>query len=50
MVKVLADESLGYDETETFEFPEDYDPCKSQNTDANVLESSPSVELDDLFN
>ena len=50
MVKVLADESLGYDETETFEFPEDYDPCTSQNTDVKVLESSPSAELDDLFN
>ena len=28
MVKVLGDKSLGYDENETFQLPEGYDPCK----------------------
>ena len=37
MVKVLGDKSLGYDENETFQLPEGYDPCKD---DVN-LEGTP---------
>ena len=51
MVKVLGDKSLGYDENETFQLPEGYDPCKD---DVN-LEGDPHIEdpievLDELFN
>lgn len=51
MVKVLGDKSLGYDEKETFQFPEGYDPCKD---DGNLHEGSnpeePIEGLDELFN
>ena len=51
MVKVLGDKSLGYDENETFQLPEGYDPCKD---DVN-LEGDTHIEeaiegLDELFN
>ena len=51
MVKVLGDKSLGYDENETFQLPEGYDPCKD---DVN-LEGDPHIEepiegLAELFN
>lgn len=36
MVKVLGDKSLGYDENETFQLPEGYDPCKD---DVNLKET-----------
>ena len=38
MVKVLGDKSLGYDENETFQLPEGFDPCKDsgyEDADAN---------------
>ena len=49
MVKVLGDKSLGYDENETFQLPEGYDPCK------DTVEGEPRTEepiggLDELFN
>ncbi|WP_373733399.1 transglycosylase domain-containing protein [Bacteroides heparinolyticus] len=51
MVKVLGDKSLGYDEKETFQLPEGYDPCKD---DGNLHEGSnpeePIEGLDELFN
>ena len=47
MVKVLGDKTLGYDENETFQLPEGFDPCKD-NGDVN---SEPASEtgLDDFF-
>ena len=47
MVKVLGDKTLGYDESETFQLPEGFDPCKD-NGDVN---SEPASEtgLDDFF-
>ncbi|MDR0989416.1 MAG: transglycosylase domain-containing protein [Prevotellaceae bacterium] len=47
MSKVLADKSLGYDANETFDLPEDYDPCKESDKEA----PPPAEEqgLDDLF-
>ena len=50
MVKVLADKSLGYDETETFQFPEDYDPCASDHLPGAEANEEPVTGLDDLFN
>jgi len=51
MVKVLGDKRLGYDANETFQLPEDYDPCKD---DASLEEDTPIEEpiegLDELFN
>lgn len=48
MVKVLGDKSLGYDENETFQLPEGFDPCK----DSGYEDAEPASEmgLDDLFN
>lgn len=51
MVKVLGDKSLGYDEKETFQLLEGYDPCKD---DGNLHEGGnpeePIEGLDELFN
>ncbi|WP_373782884.1 transglycosylase domain-containing protein [Bacteroides heparinolyticus] len=51
MVTVLGDKSLGYDEKETFQLPEGYDPCKD---DGNLHEGGnpeePIEGLDELFN
>ena len=33
MVKVLGDKSLGYDENETFQLPEGYDPVSYTHLD-----------------
>ena len=50
MNKVYADKSLGYDVEETFQLPEDYDPCKeSVSGEVIPMDESPSG-LDDLFN
>lgn len=49
MVKVLADKSLGYDPSETFQLPEDYDPCKDSDEGEGLTEE-PIEGLDDLFN
>ncbi len=50
MVKVLGDKSLGYDEKETFQLPEGFDPCKDnpEGSDSSTEESPEG--LDDLFN
>jgi len=50
MNKVYADKTLGYDVEETFQLPENYDPCKeSVNGEVIPMDESPSG-LDDLFN
>ena len=51
MVKVLGDKSLGYDENETFQLPEGYDPCKDDvNLEGDTLLEEPIEGLDELFN
>lgn len=51
MVKVLGDKSLGYDENETFQLPEGYDPCKDDvNLEGNTHIEEPIEGLDELFN
>lgn len=51
MVKVLGDKTLGYDENETFQFPEDYDPCKDDfKLGDETLVEEPIEGLDELFN
>ena len=51
MVKVLGDKSLGYDENETFQLPEGYDPCKDDvNLEGDTHMEEPIEGLDELFN
>ena len=51
MVKVLGDKSLGYDEHETFQLPEGYDPCKDDvNLEGDTHIEEPIEGLDELFN
>ena len=51
MVKVLGDKSLGYDENETFQLPEGYDPCKDDvNLEGDTHIEEPIEGLDALFN
>ena len=51
MVKVLGDKSLGYDENETFQLPEGYDPCKDDvNLEGDAHIEEPIEGLDELFN
>ena len=51
MNKVFADKSLGYDETETFQLPPDYDPCADDAVDEGIFEGDEPVEgLDEFFN
>ena len=51
MVKVLGDKSLGYDENETFQLPEGYDPCKDDvNLEGDTHIEEPIEGLDKLFN
>ena len=51
MVKVLGDKSLGYDENETFQLPEGYDPCKDDvNLEGDTHIEEPKEGLDELFN
>ena len=51
MVKVLGDKSLGYDENETFQLPEGYDPCKDDvNLEGDTHVEEPIEGLDELFN
>ncbi|WP_300694590.1 transglycosylase domain-containing protein [uncultured Bacteroides sp.] len=47
MVKVFADKTLGYDENDKFQLPEDFNPCKD-NTDM-TLELASDSGLDELF-
>ncbi len=46
MLKVYADKSLGYDENDTFVFPEDYDPCAG---DSHLTKEDVSIGLDEIF-
>ncbi|WP_071146645.1 transglycosylase domain-containing protein [Bacteroides ihuae] len=46
MNKVYADKSLGYDQSERFKMPEDFDPCGS---DADNSQTTSEPGLDDLF-
>ena len=51
MVKVIGDKSLGYDENETFQLPEGYDPCKDDvNLEGDTHIEEPIEGLDELFN
>ena len=51
MNKVFADKSLGYDETETFQLPPDYDPCADDAVDEGIFEGDEPIEgLDEFFN
>lgn len=52
MVKVFKDKTLGYDENETFQLPEDYDPCKDDvDLEGETLHIEEPIEgLDELFN
>ena len=51
MVKVLGDKSLGYDENETFQLPEGYDPRKDDiNLEGDTHIEEPIEGLDELFN
>ncbi|MFS2638813.1 transglycosylase domain-containing protein [Bacteroides uniformis] len=51
MVKVLGDKSLGYDENETFQLPEGYDPYKDDvNLEGDTHIEEPIEGLDELFN
>ena len=51
MNKVYADKTLGYDETETFQLPPDYDPCADNGEVYEAVEEpTPDMGLDDLFN
>ena len=50
MVKVLATSLLGYDENETFQLPEGFDPCKDSGYEDEDAEPASEMGLDDLFN
>ena len=51
MVNVLGDKTLGYDENETFQLPEGYDPCKDNvGVDGGIHVEEPIEGLDELFN
>ena len=50
MGKVLGDKSLGYDENETFQLPEGFDPCKDSGYEDEDAEPASEMGLDDLFN
>ena len=46
MQKVFADKELGYLETDTFDIPKDFDPCKDKLIE---LEEENNSSLDDVF-
>ena len=48
MVRVLADKSLDYDPEETFNLPEDYDPCSDDGSSQETA-PLPDAGLDSLF-
>lgn len=51
MVKVLGDKTLGYDENETFQLPENFDPCKDDfKLGDETLIEEPIEGIDELFN
>jgi len=48
--KVYADKSLGYSEDEQFEFPQNFDPCRSSVEEPdNEEENAETIGLDNLF-
>ena len=47
MKKVFADKTLGYEQTETFQFPKDFNPCGDRQEEST---STNHPVLDDLFN
>ena len=47
MKKVFADKSLGYDQTEQFEMPEDYNPCAGK--DSTVTYETITGGIDKMF-
>ena len=47
MSKVYADKTLPYSQDETFEIPEDYDPCGGNKT--AIKEETSTGGFDDLF-
>ncbi len=47
MKKVYADKSLGYDQTEEFQLPEEFDPCG--DSEISIEDATPDLGLDDLF-
>ncbi len=49
MVKVLADPSLPYNNTDTFQFPDEYDPCKEASLTDDTPYEEPIEGIDDLF-
>lgn len=46
MNKVFNDKSLGYEQSETFDIPEDFDPCKDRLVE---IEEENNSRLDDVF-
>ncbi|NDV58578.1 transglycosylase domain-containing protein [Bacteroides sp. 519] len=50
MKKVLADETLGYDPEEKFQFPKGYSPCGPTTPSSSESEQFELGGLDDLFN
>ncbi len=49
MVKVFGDKTLGYDENETFQLPDGYDPCRD-DLEGDTRSEEPIEGLDELFN
>lgn len=47
MSKVFADKSLGYDEKDSFQLPEDFDPCAGNGEE--TVQPAADHGLDDLF-
>ena len=47
MKKVFADKTLGYEQTETFQIPEDFRPCGDKEEEDRLVAPQ---KLDDLFN
>lgn len=48
MKKVFADETLGYEQTETFQFPKGFQPCDGREAETHTPTTPHG--LDDLFN
>lgn len=48
MKKVFADKTLGYEQTETFQFPKGFQPCDGREAEAQTPTTPDG--LDDLFN
>ena len=52
MRKVFDDKTLGYDEADTFDIPEGYDPCKDsiiEGNDGEFIGDEAAIGLDDFF-